>query len=130
MLAQVEKNQFSERVYYSSFDSEVLTEMRKLNATAELGLILDTDENNQQRMESILKTALSLNVAILSPDHAYLNRAQLQSLQKLGFRVIPWTVNSPSRWIELMEMGVDGIITDYPQELIECLLRSTNSRGR
>ena len=33
-----------------------------------------------------------------------------------------WTVNEPARMLELIEMGVDGIITDYPDRLREILL--------
>ena len=32
-------------------------------------------------------------------------------------RVIPWTVNEISRMQELMGLGVDGIITDYPDRI-------------
>jgi glycerophosphoryl diester phosphodiesterase len=29
-------------------------------------------------------------------------------------KVIPWTVNTTEQMEKLLEMGVDGIITDYP----------------
>ena len=32
----------------------------------------------------------------------------------LGLRVVPWTVNAPEDMARLVEMGVDGLITDYP----------------
>ena len=55
-----------------------------------------------------------------SPEHHSLQKKiQVQLLQNLGFRVIPWTVNDPYRWKELIEMGVDGIITDFPKELMD-----------
>jgi glycerophosphoryl diester phosphodiesterase len=37
--------------------------------------------------------------------------------QELGLSVNVWTVNEPGRMRELIVMGVDGIITDYPDRL-------------
>ncbi len=35
----------------------------------------------------------------------------------LGLKVVPWTVNNPSDMTNLMNIGVDGLITDYPDRL-------------
>ena len=35
----------------------------------------------------------------------------------LGLAVIPWTVNEPADMVRLIDAGVDGIITDYPDRL-------------
>ena len=32
----------------------------------------------------------------------------------LGIKVLPWTVNDPRDMARLIEMNVDGLITDYP----------------
>jgi glycerophosphoryl diester phosphodiesterase len=36
----------------------------------------------------------------------------------LGLKVIPWTVNEVADAERLIEMGVDGVITDYPDRMI------------
>ena len=36
---------------------------------------------------------------------------------KIGIEVLPWTVNDPTDMARLIDMGVDGIITDYPDRL-------------
>jgi glycerophosphoryl diester phosphodiesterase len=36
---------------------------------------------------------------------------------ELGLPVIPWTVNTTSDMERLMDLGVDGIITDHPTRL-------------
>ena len=55
--------------------------------------------------------------AIWSPNQASLTRADLKSAQQLGLKVIPWTVNDPAVADRLIEWGVDGIISDYPDRI-------------
>jgi glycerophosphoryl diester phosphodiesterase len=38
----------------------------------------------------------------------------VKQCQKMGIRVSPWTVNSKEDIDKLLRMGVNGIITDYP----------------
>ena len=49
----------------------------------------------------------------------------VKTAQQLGLQVIPWTVNEPTDMRRLMDWGVDGIITDYPDRLRELM----HSRG-
>lgn len=54
---------------------------------------------------------------ILSPQHIWLDSAFINTAHRDSMRVIPWTVNEQIRATELIEMGVDGIITDYPDRI-------------
>lgn len=58
---------------------------------------------------------------IVSRKHVYLDRAEVEAMQALGARVIPWTVNKPARMERLQEWGVNGLITDYPDRAMEML---------
>ncbi|HYC35323.1 MAG TPA: glycerophosphodiester phosphodiesterase [Usitatibacter sp.] len=51
---------------------------------------------------------------IWAPDHATLTPQLLAEARSLGLVVIPWTVNDPAKIRALLEMGVDGIISDRP----------------
>jgi glycerophosphoryl diester phosphodiesterase len=57
--------------------------------------------------------------AIWSPYFRELDRAQLHEAQALGLRVVVWTVNEVPDMRALILLGVDGIITDYPDRLRE-----------
>ncbi len=57
--------------------------------------------------------------AIWSPYFRELDRAQLHEAKALGLRVVVWTVNEVPDMRELIVLGVDGIITDYPDRLRE-----------
>ncbi len=53
---------------------------------------------------------------IYSPLYTLLDSTQVNQAHKSGLKVIPWTVNEVSDMRDLLEMGVDGIITDYPNK--------------
>lgn len=52
-----------------------------------------------------------------SPHHADLDRDALAEARRLGLRVLPWTVNEEATMQRLLDWGVDGIVTDYPDRL-------------
>jgi glycerophosphoryl diester phosphodiesterase len=52
--------------------------------------------------------------AIWSPNHNDLTQPLVAEARQLGLQVIPWTVNNPADMARLIDWGVDGLITDYP----------------
>lgn len=55
--------------------------------------------------------------AIWSSYHKEVLPESTKLAHELGLSVNVWTVNEPGRMRELIRMGVDGIITDYPDRL-------------
>lgn len=108
----VKANHCEAQVYYSSFEVQTLKSVRELDPTANIEFISANGVN-------LIEIATSLDAKIISPHHRLLHtKEDVKALQKAGFRVVPWTVNDQKRWLELIKMGVDGIVTDYPQDLI------------
>jgi glycerophosphoryl diester phosphodiesterase len=52
--------------------------------------------------------------SVYSPQFKLLDKAKVQYLHAKKIRVIPWTVNEARDMLALKGMGVDGLITDYP----------------
>jgi glycerophosphoryl diester phosphodiesterase len=55
--------------------------------------------------------------AVWSPLFRNVTPQALAEAKSIGIRVIPWTVNEPAEMARLIALGVDGIITDYPNRL-------------
>lgn len=54
---------------------------------------------------------------IWAPFFRNLTPDALAEARRLGLKVIPWTVNQNEDMRRLIQMGVDGLITDYPDRL-------------
>ena len=48
-----------------------------------------------------------------------ITKEEIEECHKRGIKVVVWTPNTKEEIDELKSMGVDGIITDYPQLLVE-----------
>jgi glycerophosphoryl diester phosphodiesterase len=55
--------------------------------------------------------------AIWAPAYQNLTADAVKSAQELGLKVIPWTVNEAADAERLIDWGVDGIISDYPDRI-------------
>ena len=51
---------------------------------------------------------------IYSPEFTLVTPELIKNCHDLNMKIIPWTVNDKKKIEELKKMGVDGIITDYP----------------
>lgn len=59
------------------------------------------------------------SAAFAARGEAALDREGLESAHAAGVAVVVWTENDPARQGALARLGVDGIITDYPNRLLE-----------
>ena len=57
--------------------------------------------------------------AVWSPYYGEVTRENVKEAQSLGLKVVVWTVNEPADMRRMIELGVDGIISDYPDRLRE-----------
>ena len=74
---------------------------------------LDIDDHDG----SIARAIQAAGGALWSPYFRDLQPVDLAEAQRLGLKVVVWTVNDPADMASLIELGIDGIITDYPDRL-------------
>jgi glycerophosphoryl diester phosphodiesterase len=97
-------------------------EIGKAGASAWLGGF-DVDDHGG----SVPRTVKALGAQVWSPHALDLTPALVAEAQTLGLKVIPWTVNEPKDMERAIALGIDGLITDYPDRL-RALLESKGIR--
>jgi len=63
---------------------------------------------------SVPALAAAAGCAAWSPNFPALTRERLADAKARKLQVVPWTVNQPADMARLVDWGVDGLITDYP----------------
>jgi glycerophosphoryl diester phosphodiesterase len=58
---------------------------------------------------------------VLCPRYEFVDEELVRQARADGVRVVPWTVNEPAHARRLLDWGVDGLTTDYPDRLADCL---------
>ena len=101
------------RVVVISFDAEILASLRKVEPTLMTGLLYDG-----QSSEPVEK-ALQVGARQLAVRGDLASPAMLKEARRHDLQVVCWTVNHPAHMRLLMEAGVDGIMSDYPDRLLE-----------
>jgi glycerophosphoryl diester phosphodiesterase len=63
---------------------------------------------------SLPRLAKAAGCAVWSPFWRNVTAENVKEAQGLGLKVVPWTVNNPADMAMLVDLKVDGLITDYP----------------
>jgi glycerophosphoryl diester phosphodiesterase len=72
---------------------------------------------------SVPRLVKAAGATVWSPYFGDLNPALLREARSLGLRVVAWTVNDPAQIELLLDWGVDGLISDYPDRVRDALAR-------
>ncbi|MGI9176084.1 MAG: glycerophosphodiester phosphodiesterase family protein, partial [Rhodothermales bacterium] len=100
-----------ERATIQSFDPRTLQVAHRLDPSLSLALLVAEEQGG--RLEEQLD-ALGFTPAIYSPDYHLVDADLVEAAHARGMLVIPWTVNTLDEMQQLQRLGVDGLITDYP----------------
>jgi glycerophosphoryl diester phosphodiesterase len=117
VYAEIIKSLPADRVILQSFDFSIL---KYWNEQIEAGLYqkvtLAALVSNLKGIDRNLEK-LGFIPEVYSPYFQLLTAEKVQILHARGMKVIPWTVNTTTEMRRIKNMGVDGIITDYPDRI-------------
>src|SRR5580765_204108 len=107
-----------------SFDPGILAAIRKIEPTLMTGLLFDGQITEPlEKAQETGARQVAVRGDLVTPR--LLKEARSRDLQ-----VVCWTVNHPAHMRLLVEAGVDGLISDYPDRLVELTRRKDGSANR
>jgi glycerophosphoryl diester phosphodiesterase len=101
----------AERTTIQSFDPRTLVELHKRNAPFQLSYLVEST-NKLKALEII--TLLGFKPDFISPAFSIVDSNFIADFHQHQIKVIVWTVNQEADIKRIASLGVDGIISDYP----------------
>ena len=97
-----------------SFDRTTLMQLRRLEPLMVTGYLCE-------KSEGVAEQAVDVGARQLLPRADQITPELLAEAHRRDLKVVAWTVNDPAQMRVLIAAGVDGIITNYPNELVKVL---------
>lgn len=99
----------ADRVCIQSFDLRVLQLWKSTYSGYTLSYLIGNTKTVSKNLEE-----LGFIPDIYSPNYKLINQKDIAELHEKSVKVIPWTINDISEMKKMVSLGVDGLITDYP----------------
>ncbi len=103
------------RAVVLSFHTGQLEAIRRLDDTLMTGFLYDAP------LTDSIPRAMRAGARQLVPHHTLITPELMKAAGEVGLQVIAWTVNDEARMRELQQLGVSGIMSDYPERVIHAL---------
>lgn len=120
LYSELKKQNILQRCIIQSFDIRTLQALQKINPKIKTALLVENTNGVKANLD-----ALGFTPSIYSPDFHLVNKEMTDYLHQHHIQLIPWTVNETSDIERMIESGVDGIISDYPNRVID-IIKSKN----
>jgi glycerophosphoryl diester phosphodiesterase len=114
VLAEVQALHIAERCLVQCFDVAVLA---AVHATAPEMPVAMLVENTQELDVNLQRLGFLPNY--YSPEFHMVNEDLVRALCEKGLGLLAWTVNGPEDIRRMIMLGVDGIITDHPERVVD-----------
>jgi len=111
IMQVVNAKKIGNRTTIQSFDPRTLQYLHKYYPAIHTALLIE--DFDKRSVEEQIKQ-LGFSPTMYSPHYSLVTTELLIQCKAKGIRVIPWTVNDLPTMLRLKEMGVHGIISDYP----------------
>lgn len=109
-----------DRVVLLSYDPAALALLRATDPRVLTALLVG-------RIGPTIGPAKRAGAQLLAPRHRRVTGRMVRRAHEAGLGVVPWTVNTRREMRRLLGLGVDGIMTDWPDRLIETIARTAST---
>ena len=111
-LEAVESRGLLGSTLFSSFDDEILERLRALSSAARLAVLV-----SPRRPQRALERARAVGAESINPWHGLAAPALIEDAHADGLAILAYTVNELDDMRRLLNAGVDGLFTNYPDRL-------------
>jgi glycerophosphoryl diester phosphodiesterase len=111
LMAVIKEKVIEKRTIIQSFDFRTLQYLHQKYPEIKTAMLIE--DFDKRDLDDQLNT-LGFTPSIYSPDYSLVTEKLVKRCHQRNIKVIPWTVNDKTTIERLKAMGVDGIITDYP----------------
>jgi glycerophosphoryl diester phosphodiesterase len=108
------------RVVVISFDVAILESLRKIEPTLMTGVLYEG------QIDRPVERAVEIGARQLAVRGDLVTPALLGEARKKDLQVVCWTVNQPAHMRLLIDAGVDGIMSDYPDRVVAAQKKEKN----
>lgn len=98
-------------VFISSFDWNELELFYQETKEVPIAVLTEDDPLDA------IPVALGLKAFAINPNHKSLTKSNVNKIHAAGLKIYPWTINEPEDIAHMKDLGVDAIITDYPERV-------------
>lgn len=116
VMVVVKEKKLETRAYLQSFDFRPLQILHKKYPNITTAVLIS---GNDKRSFAQQIVELGYIPEMYSPHYSVVTPELIAECHKRNIKIIPWTVNTVEEMKKLKSMGVDGIITDYPNYFAE-----------
>ena len=114
VLATIDSLGIADRCIIQSFDPAILEAVYAAYPSMTIALLVD----NKDSWKKNLKT-LSFTPAIYSPHFELADEELVEDLHLEDIEIVVWTVNEEADIKRMLDLGIDGIISDYPDRVVK-----------
>jgi glycerophosphoryl diester phosphodiesterase len=105
----VKQKNLQDSVLISSFEIDILVQIARMEDPPPIALLSESPASNR-----IVEICTRLKVFSWHPDHLIVTPHQVDTMQAAGLKVFPYNVDTFEDYVKMIDMKVDGVITDDP----------------
>lgn len=113
IIREVDDLGINTRCIIQSFDPAILEVLHEQRPDLILSFLVENEDGLKKNLKR-----LSFSPQIYSPRFDLLGKNDLEKLREANIELVVWTVNAKKDIRRMLELGVDGIISDYPDRVI------------